>query len=103
MPAYLKSAIPPGPLPARRLIDHGLTGRRVGPYAPYGPEAKIPAPQSKHCPFIYMIGHGHTQTNTDSKTLYIVCVRVRLCGSVAILIGHRFLIPTSHFPLPSGA
>ncbi len=36
-----KSAIPPGPLPARKIIGYGLTGRRVGPYAPCGPEAVI--------------------------------------------------------------
>ena len=30
------SPFPPGPLPARRLIGHRLTGRRVGPYGPYG-------------------------------------------------------------------
>ena len=28
--------IPPGPLPARRLIDRRLTGRRVGPSDPSG-------------------------------------------------------------------
>jgi len=33
---FSKSAIPPGPLPARWLI-----GRRIGPYGPSGPEAKI--------------------------------------------------------------
>jgi len=40
----LQSAIPPGPLPARRRIGRGLTGRRVGPYGPYdpyGPGAEI--------------------------------------------------------------
>jgi LuxR family maltose regulon positive regulatory protein len=52
------SAFPPGPLPARRVIGHGLTGRRVGPYGPYGfrlvdraysserPEAAFPIPPS---------------------------------------------------------
>jgi hypothetical protein len=33
---FHQSEIPPGPLPARRL-----TGGRVGPYDPYGPEAAI--------------------------------------------------------------
>ena len=50
------------------------------------------------------IGHGHTQTNTDGKTLYKISVRVRLCGSVAILTAHKFqshvsyllIFPTSH-------
>ena len=45
-----------------------------------------------------MIGHRPTQTNTDSKTLYNINVRVRLCASVAILTG-----PSSRLRLPSGA
>ena len=35
-PTLFISAFPPGPLPARRVLNHGLTGRRVGPYGPYG-------------------------------------------------------------------
>jgi hypothetical protein len=59
-----------------------------------------------HLPiFFSTIGHGHTQTNTDSKTIYKISVRVRLCGSVAILTAHKFQSHVSHlltFPrLPS--
>ena len=34
--SFPQSKIPPGPLPARRLIGHGLTGRRVGHNGPCG-------------------------------------------------------------------
>jgi hypothetical protein len=56
---FNQSKIPPGPLPARRLIDRRLTGRRVGSSDPYGfrlvvhraysserPEAEIKNPKS---------------------------------------------------------
>ena len=63
MPAYLKSAIPPGRRPLWPIRAGGQN------------------PKSKLSAFFYMIGHRLTQTNTDSKILYkevSVCFCVRL-------------------------
>jgi hypothetical protein len=86
-----------------RLPSGAASLRGVGSCR-YEPEAS-PQAYRPEAAFLSMIGHGHTQTNTDSKTLYKISVRVRLCGSVAILTAHKFrshgfhILFYSDFPL----
>ena len=76
MPAYLKSAIPPGRKPLCPLKAGGQN------------------PKSEHSAFFYMLGHGQTQTVKPFIKLG-PCASVWVCGYFDCP-----QIPHSNFPIP---
>ena len=113
----MRSSLPPGPLPARRLIGHRLTGRRVGPkgrklrHALFNPKSQIQNQKSKNSPLrcppspSRLIPHYYFSPTFSSSHVclqpYALCPMPHaLCTLLTFSSSHLLNFFVSRLPIP---